>query len=144
VIVHGQAVVDWCCRTHGIKTGYTAAIGIGVTKGGELQGAVVYHEFNGASIRIHVVSNGSKRWVTREWLHVIFSYAFDQLKVKRITGFTPASNCAALKFNKSVGLVEETRLAGTEPDGDTVVLKMTRADCRWIDYSKFPGKGKNV
>lgn len=140
MIVIGQGVVDWACRTHGVKTGYTTAVGIGVEKDGEIQGAVVYHEYNGASLRIHVVSNKSKRWVTREWLHVIFMYAFDQAKVKRITGFTPASNSGALKFNKAVGFVEETRLVDAEPDGDLIVLKMTRDMCKWINYEAYPRK----
>ena len=136
-IVIGQAVVDWAALTHGVKAGYSGAIGIGVEKNGVIQGAVVYHEWNGGSIRIHVVSNHSKTWVTREWLHVIFYYAFDQLKVKRITGFTPEVNTAALEFNKRVGFVEEARLKDNEATGDTIVLKMTRKDCRWIDYKRY-------
>ncbi len=137
-IVIGQHVVDWAARTHGVNPGYTAAVGIGVERDGEIQGAVVFHEFNGASIRIHVVSNKSASWITREWLHVIFSYAFDQCKVKRVTGFTPEVNAHALQFNKRIGFVEEARLKDAEPTGDVVVLKMTRDNCRWIDYEHFP------
>lgn len=143
-IVIGQGVVDWAARTHGVNPGYTAAVGIGVEKDGEIQGAVIYHEWNGASIRIHVVSNGSKRWVTREWLHVVFMYAFDQLGVKRITGFTPEANKDALEFNKKVGFVEDARLEDAEPSGALVVLKMKKENCRWIDYKHFKGAASHV
>jgi RimJ/RimL family protein N-acetyltransferase len=137
-IIIGQNVVDWACKTHGVTTGYTAAVGIGVESNGKIVGAVIYHEWNGASIRIHVVSNNSGHWATREWFHVIFSYAFDQLKVKRITGFTPESNKRALEFNKKVGFVVETKIVDAELDGNLLVLKMNRNDCKWIDYNKFP------
>lgn len=147
MIVHGQAVVDWVAKNRGYAGGYSLAVGIGVAAtpdASTLRGAVVYHEYSGASVRVHVASDGSRRWVTREWLHVIFMYAFDQLKVKRITGMVPEANTAALNFDKSVGFVEEARMKDADPGGDVIILKMTRDMCRWINYAKFPNGGNNV
>lgn len=137
-VVIGPGVVQWVERVNNRKDGYGFAVGIGVERDGEIAGGVVFHDFNGANIFIHVASNGSRKWLTREFLHVIFSYAFDQCKVARITGVVPESNTAAFGFDTAVGFIEEARMVGAHPKGDMVILKMTRDSCRWIDYERFP------
>ncbi len=138
-IAIGQHVVDWIAQKRGYSHGYGPAIGIGVQDdAGNILGGVIFHEYNGASFRMHVVSDGTKKWVTREWLHVIFSYAFDQAKAKRLIGMVPASNVDAIRFEKNVGFVEEARMQDAELDGDTIIMKMTKDMCRWINYDKFP------
>lgn len=145
MVVIGPGVVEYVERVNGRKDPYSGyPVGIGIEKDGKLAGGIVFHEFNGANVFIHVASDHPKRWVTREWLHVIFSYAFDQMKVKRVTGIVPESNKTALDFDLSVGFVIESRLTDAHPQGDMLVIKMTRDACRWIDYRRFPGKEQHV
>lgn len=115
---------------------YGEAVGIGIEREGKLVGGIVYHEYNGAQIVIHVASDGTRRWINREFLFVIFDYAFRQLELNRVTGIVAASNIAALNFDKRVGFVEESRMKDAHPDGDLIILKMTKADCRWLHWKK--------
>jgi RimJ/RimL family protein N-acetyltransferase len=112
-------------------------IGIGVDKSGKLVGGIVLHEFNQANFYIHVASDSPGRWINREFLHVLFSYAFDQAGAKRVTGIVPESNTVALEFDLAVGFQIEARLKEAHPKGDMLVIVMTRDTCKWIDYPRF-------
>jgi RimJ/RimL family protein N-acetyltransferase len=139
LIVAGPGVVEYVERVNGRKDPYSGyPVGIGIEKEGKLIGGIVFHEFNGSNFYIHVASDHPKRWVTREWLHSVFSYAFDVCKAKRITGIVPESNQVALNFDLSVGFEIEARLKDAHPKGDMLVIKMTRETCKWIDYERFP------
>ena len=145
MVVIGPGVVQYVERVNGRKDPYSGyPVGIGIEKDGQLVGGIVFHEFNGANVYIHVASDFPKKWVTREWLHVIFSYAFDQMKVNRVTGIVPESNQTALNFDLATGFEIESRLKDAHPKGDMLIIKMTRATCRWINYRRFPGKEQNV
>ena len=138
MIVIGPGVVEYVERVNGRTDPYSGyPVGIGIEKNGVIVGGIVFHEFNGANFYIHVASDHPKRWVTREWLHCLFSYAFDQAGAKRITGIVPESNAVALKFDLDVGFEIEGRLVGAHPKGDMLVIKMTRETCKWIDYERF-------
>jgi RimJ/RimL family protein N-acetyltransferase len=55
-----------------------------------------------------------------------------QLGVQRVTGYVPASNAAALRFDRHLGFVEEGRLREALPGGeDVIVLGMLKRECRW-------------
>lgn len=138
LIVIGPGVVEYVERVNGRTDPYSGhSVGIGIEKEGKLIGGIVLHEYNGNNFFIHVASDHPKRWVTREWLHVIFSYAFDQCKVKRITGIVTEANKTALDFDLDVGFEIEARLKDAHPTGDMLVIKMTRENCKWIDYERF-------
>lgn len=133
MIVVGQGVVEWVARVNKEIDGYGAAVGIGVAHDGEIQGGVVYHRWCGTSIAIHIASNGSKKWVTRDWIKAFFSYAFDQAKVNKIIAQIPEGNVQSLNFALKIGFAEETRIADAYYGSPIVVLKMTRDMCRWIN-----------
>ncbi len=138
MVVIGPGVVEYVERVNGREDPYSGyPVGIGIEKEGKLIGGIVFHEFNGANVYIHVASDHPKRWVTREWLHVIFSYAFDQMKAKRITGIVPESNKVAYDFDLSVGFEVEATLKDAHPKGDMKVIRMTRDKCKWINYERF-------
>jgi RimJ/RimL family protein N-acetyltransferase len=54
------------------------------------------------------------------------------LKLKRLTGLVPASNAAALRFDQHIGFQVEATLADGAKDGDLIVLRMRREDCRYL------------
>jgi RimJ/RimL family protein N-acetyltransferase len=101
-------------------------------RGNELLGGVIYTEYTGTSIKIHVASF-SKRWISRDGLWLVFDYAFNQLGVKKIIGVIRLSNLKAFDFNQHLGFNVETRIRDVFPDGDAVVMGMYRAQCRWLD-----------
>lgn len=114
-----------------------ACTAIGLEENGEIIAGVLYDDFNGANVCMHVASLPGKKWMTREYLWFCFHYPFEQLCVKRITGLVAGSNAATLNFDKHLGFIEEARLHDAHPDGDIIVLVMRKEDCRFL-------RGRNV
>lgn len=106
---------------------------IGLMRDGSLIGACLYDDYNGASVNMHIASDGSRSWLNREFLWYAFYYPFEQLGCKRVTGLVPESNLSARRFDEHLGFVLEAALKDAHPDGDLLVYRMLRADCRWLN-----------
>lgn len=98
---------------------------------GRLLGGVIFTGYTGASIGLHV-AGFDPRWLDRDMLWMTFHYPFEQLGVRKITGTIPSGNRKALLFNRKLGFAEEARIADVFPDGDLVIMSMTRDQCRWL------------
>lgn len=133
MIVTGQQVVDWAAAVakHWNKYGH-GAVGIGVARDGIIIGAAVFNNYTGADIHVHAVSNGKKSWLTREFLWFVHYYAFHQVGVRRITGFIWESNTSAVELAKRLGAELEARLSDAADDGDVLIFKMTKNQCKWL------------
>lgn len=104
---------------------------IGRLDAGELVGGVLYEDYNGANVMAHIAGEG-QGWLDREFLWMMFDYPFNQLKVNRITGIVPSSNEAARRFDEHLGFVQEAILKDAHPEGDLIVYRMRRDECRWL------------
>ena len=107
---------------------------IGLERDGELLAVVVYNYFSGegADIAMHIAAVPGRRWMTRQFLRVAFRYPFVQLKCRRVTGYVPASNADALKFDLHLGFQQEGRMREALKNGeDVIVLGMLERECRW-------------
>lgn len=125
-----ERVGSWVCeRTGGT---YVEGATVGLEKNGQLVAGVLYDHFNKASISMHVAAEG-KHWLNREYLWFCFFYPFEQLKVRKVIGVVPSVNKKALKFDKHLGFVEEGRLKDAHPEGDLVLLTMTKDQCRHLE-----------
>lgn len=97
----------------------------------KLLGGVIFQQFTGASITIHVAAF-DPHWINPDMLWITFHYPFEQLKVKKIFGQVPQDNSRALEFDRKLGFKVETIIRDVYPDGDMVLLSMYREDCRWL------------
>lgn len=113
-------------------TFFEDAQAIGVERGGEIVAAVIYEGFTRWDCRIHVASDGSRRWLSRGFLVRVFAYPFLQCGLRRVTALVEEGNLAALKLDLGIGFQVEGRLKDATPEGDMIVLGMTRARCPWI------------
>lgn len=104
---------------------------IGLERDGELVGGVVFESFTGTNANIHVAGSGPY-WMTRTFLFAVFDYAFNQLGLKRLTGYVEAANARALDFDRKLGFIDEAVLRDAVPSGDVIILCMRREDCRFI------------
>lgn len=129
----GQGVVEWVEKRLGCA--FPPSTGIGWQEGGELVAGVAYNDFNGVNICMHVAAVPGKRWMRREYLKTCFDYPFNQLGVKRITGWVAEGNKEARKFDEHLGFVLETTLSDAHPTGNLLVYVMRRQDCRWLGES---------
>jgi RimJ/RimL family protein N-acetyltransferase len=98
---------------------------------GWVRGGVVYTQYTGASIMLHVAGR-DEAWMTRDMLRVGFHYPFVQLGVKRLYGLLESANEPALNFDLRLGF----RVAAVLPDmfasGAGLVVTMEREECRWL------------
>jgi RimJ/RimL family protein N-acetyltransferase len=132
IVTDSARVGPWVCQRTGGTWSPVDSVAVGLEKNGELVAGVTFDHFNGASLCMHVASDGSKRWLNREFLRFCFQYAFDQAKVKKVIGLVPSSNTQALRFDLHLGFSEEARIKDAHPEGDLLILTMTRPQCRWI------------
>lgn len=118
-------------------SGWSEATSLGLEENGQLIAGVVFDYYNGASICMHIAAVG-KRWMVREYLWYSFHYPFNELKVKRITGLVGAKNMEARRFDEHLGFKLETVLKDAHPDGDLLVYRMFKEDCRFIGQRYWP------
>lgn len=143
----GAAVVEWVAKRTNEFGNFGAAQGIGWAKPvssyrlldsnsilpqDNLCAGVAYCEWNGVNVVCHIASDGSKRWLTREFLGTIFDYPFNQLKAKRITVCVGEGNSASRKFVEHLGFILEAELAGAHPTGAIRIYRMWREECRFL------------
>ena len=62
--------------------------------------------------------------------------AFNQAKVKRLTGLVGEKNTDSQRFNKNLGFTIEARLKDAHPDGDLLIYRMFRDECRFLNMRK--------
>lgn len=106
---------------------------IGLIKDNKLVAGLIYYDYTGTSISVHIGGHPNKRWLTKELLKVMFHYPFIQLGVNRITGYVAAKNKDAIKFDEKLGFVREGVLRKATKDDDLIVYGMLREECRWIN-----------
>ncbi len=132
-------MIAWATETG--KNNYRAdAHAIGIRTDDRYLGVVVFDSFTTTGCWVHVVSDGSKRWITREFIIKVFAYPFIQLYYPRINSFVSVNNPEAVKFNRDFGWTEEGRLREAGEHGeDLIVFGMLRRECRWLPET-FAGK----
>lgn len=134
----GKEVVEWVAKKTNDYGNFGCSQGIGIGENGKLKGGVAYAEFNGVNVVAHVASDGSRRWMTREFLWTIFDYPFNQLNVNRITLLIGEGNNDSQRFAKHLGFELETVLKDAHPSGHLLIFVMWKNHCRWLNESLYP------
>lgn len=134
MLIYGEdeLLAKWAAERIGIPGFRDDARAIGIGDASGIRGAVVYDCFGPADCNMHVASDGSRRWLTREFLVHVFSYPFVQLNLRRVTALVPSRNQHALNFDRKLGFRDEGYFRHAMPDDDIVALGMLRGDCRFI------------
>lgn len=125
-------IADWVATRTGCDAHTWAGyVCFGLERDGELRVGVVFEGFTGTNANIHVAA-ASAHAFTRAFFDVVFGYAFNQLKLKRLTGLVASRNHAALKFDRHLGFEVDAVLKDGCEDGDVVVLVMRPETCRFL------------
>lgn len=109
---------------------------IGWERSGQLIAGVVYNDWNRVNVVCHIASDGSRRWMTREYLWTIFDFPFNQLGVKRITVYAGERNAASREFVEHLGFTFEASLAKAHPTGDLFIYRMFADECRYAEVKR--------
>lgn len=93
---------------------------------------VVFDRFSPYNCEMTIATDGSKRWYSREFVGILSRYAFNQMKLRRVTVVVGEDNQKSLKMCRQLGYVQEAILKDWFGDKDGVAMRMTRAECKWI------------
>lgn len=88
----------------------------------------------GSSLTIHMASE-DPRWCSRELMWLVFHYAFEQLKCRKLLGAVRSDNYKAIELNLRAGWRIEAVIEDVFPDAHMLVISMTKDACRWLDYT---------
>jgi L-amino acid N-acyltransferase YncA len=107
---------------------------IALHRDGHIRGGVVYTGFLGASIMLHMAGS-EDNWATRDFLWMVFDYAFNQLGVRKLIGLVASRNTRAISVDLRLGFRLEGRLTEMLPDSDEdlLILTMLKRDCKWLN-----------
>jgi hypothetical protein len=108
---------------------------IGVLRRGELKGGCIFSDYTGpgGSVTIHVGSDETGRWATKEFVAAVFHHVFVWLDVNKLFGQVPTSAPPhVLQFNYHLGFQLEHLVKDVYPDGDMLVLSMYKHDCKFL------------
>jgi L-amino acid N-acyltransferase YncA len=132
ILINHPGDGDWVMlRVGGVFNDKTDHV-VGMHRDGRMVGGLVYTGYLGASIMMHAAGS-EDNWVTKDFLWMIFYYAFVQLGVRKVMGLVASSNSRALSVDIRLGFSVAARIPDVYPDGaDLIVLTMTRAQCRWL------------
>lgn len=137
-LVIGKGVVEWVAAQTSEFGNFGTDVGIGWQKDGQIIAGVAYANWNGPNVECHIASDGSKTWLSRQFLWTIFDYPFNQLGCNRITACVGEGNSQSRNFVVRLGLELETTLKAAHPSGDLYIYRMFKDNCRWIspEFSK--------
>ena len=131
MIVQGPEVCDWVAE----KTGnivHHKCVGIGYIIEGKIVAGVMFERWTGKDILGH--QRVDKSPPKGFWI-ACADYAYNTLKVKRITGLVDRGNARAIKVNYHMGYELEATLkeAGSE-GGDLMVMVMWKEKCKILKW----------
>ncbi len=130
-----KAVGNWVYNRTGGTFPESICTAIGLAKNGKIVAGVVYEGFNKASVKTHIAID-EKTYLTKEFIHTIFAYPFEQLGVHKLIGIVDSGNTKAIELNKKLGFIQEGVLEGASITGDLILMTMTKPQCRWLKDSK--------
>lgn len=120
-------------KSKGVDLMYSAGMqGIGIKRDGVLVGGVMYTDYNKSNIWMHVAGTDGMQWASKAFVRAAFRYPFQQLGVKRVTGWVEASNEKARRLDEHLGFKQEAVLKNAAQDGgDVIIYVMFREDCKY-------------
>ena len=120
--------------------GRGSIIGLWDDAGGPLS-ACLFENYNKASIMLHIATDGTKRWMNREYLWFVHHFPFIQLRVKKIVCPIESTNLVCIKFVEHLGYTREATLSDAAPNGDMLIYTMTKDQCKWLSLgSRYRGQ----
>ena len=102
---------------------------IGLIRGNELVGGVVYTDSSKANISMSVAGT----YFSRQFIKVCFGYPFLQLRVNRVTGYIASRNMKSRVLAERIGMRLESIMERALPDDDVMVYRMFKEECKWVN-----------
>lgn len=141
MLIQGRIVVDWVVSKGDCFAPLDGCIGVGWVNKGKIVAGVMYEEFTEASIHATIVVEDDHP-LTKGFVHAIFHYPFEQLKVGKIIVQMSEAHGRSKKLAEHFGFELEARIKGAYLDGDRLIYSMPVENCKWLKRSNHE-KSKN-
>ncbi len=99
---------------------------------GHLLGGVIFTQFTGRTVTIHVAAV-DKKWLSHDMRWVLANYAFDLLKCEAVIAQVNGSLDNVLDIASRIGFKKVARVPDYFIGYDLVILCLKREDCRWLN-----------
>jgi len=128
-----EVIGDWVGQQIGNPEPWHLYEAFGLVKDGSLVGGVVIDNYiHEARCSIHCAGIGRK-WLTKEFLFVVFDYVFRQLKCNAVLNIVDSNNTDSVRFTAHIGFKEVYRVkGGSRNRQDAVIFELQKDDCKWI------------
>lgn len=127
-----ERVGAWVAEQVEQKASWGAFYAMGVEQGGEIVAGIVMNNFNGSNATCHIAVTKPGKAMIRLF-EAFCDYAFNQCKLKRLTGMVPESKPKVLAFDLHLGWEQEFVMKCAAPDGEDMHILVMRPDrCRWL------------
>ncbi len=132
MIITGPQVVDWVAKQTNPIGSFGTGVGIGWARDNQIVAGAVFMNWNGVNFDVHIASDCSRKWMTREYLKFCFYYPFVQVGVRRLTAEIGEGNANSRRFAEHLGFELECKKQDAHPTGALYVYRLFVKDCRFI------------
>jgi hypothetical protein len=132
VFDQSDRVGQWVADRVNQRGGWGPFYAMGVEQDGEIVAGVVINNFNGANATCHIAIDRRTRLIV-DLFRFVCDYAFNQCRLKRLTGMVPTNEPHIIEFDKHLGFEEEFVMKDGAPGADMMVLVMRPERCRWLN-----------
>lgn len=118
--------------------GFLFPVGIGIIRGTQLVGGVIYHNWRELDGDIEVsVAFDDPRWCLPQTLRVLFTYPFVTLNCERMTAIIARKNKRSRRLTEGLGFrLEGTVRRAIGRKSDAMLYGMLRSECRFLKEDK--------
>lgn len=133
VIEPAETIGRWVAVRTGGSWSPGRGQGIALTEDDQIIAAVLYEDYNGVNVNVHIAAEPGKLWtLNRAYMHYIFFYPFCQLHCRRLTAVVASDNFTSKEFVTHLGFTLEATLKDAHPNGDLLLFVMRKEGCRWL------------
>lgn len=129
-----SSLTKWVCE--GLKETdewVRANVTLGIYDKNCLIAGVIYHDIRASQDCWITIYSTNKRWCSRRSLRLIFGFAFNQLKCRRINALVDTDNRSSIRLLKGVGFRKEGLLRQfRENEKDCYIFGLLKSDCKYL------------
>ncbi len=129
-IVSGDVVGHWVAAKIDGSFWAEKSTAIGLEKDGELIAGVIYENYNGRSLVVHLAIEGR---INRKFLAAVFGYGFKTCGIEKAIAPVSSANTKIKSLVEKMGFVKEATVKDADPRGDVELYTMRRKDCRFLE-----------
>lgn len=118
------------------------AVAMGIFDGDDLLAVILYNAHYGHYLSMHVATSGSRRWLNRSILSMVFGYAFHHRGVFRVNAMVRQDDLKTQMMCLKLGFrIEATIRCGADDGSNGILFGMLKPECPWLKQQEVAGHG---